>query len=186
MDNPNDQPYLAATRAWLSAVVIGLNLCPFARREWEAGTIAFRVIHETTVETCLQALIDELYRVDADDGIETSLLIYSAAFVNFDDYLDFFELAEVLCHEQGYEGVYQLASFHPGYCFEGVERDDPANFTNRSPYPMVHLLREASIEAAISKYPQPEQIPERNVISTRKIGSATMQALLDTCSNPPK
>jgi len=183
MDNslPENQRYLAATRAWLSSVVIGLNLCPFAQRELERGSIAFRVIHETAIEDCLRQLIDECDRLDSDSDIETSLLIYSQAFTDFDDYLDFLELAQALLYEQAYEGVYQLASFYPDYCFDGVEADDAANYTNRSPYPMLHLLRESSIERAVTSYPSPEQIPERNVELTRKLGVGKMQALLSAC-----
>jgi len=181
MDGRDSLLYLAATRAWLSAVVIGLNLCPFARREWERGAIAFHVIHETAVAACLQRLIDECDRLDSKPFIETSLLIYSKAFARFGDYLDFLELAEALLYEQGYEGVYQLASFHPGYCFEGAEQDDPANFTNRSPYPMLHLLREDGIAHAVAAYPQPELIPQRNQELTRKLGLTKMRALLAAC-----
>lgn len=183
MDNflPEDQPYLAATGAWLSAVVIGLNLCPFAQQELERGSIAFRVIPETAIEDCLRQLIDECERLDSDPSIETSLLIYSQVLADFDDYLDFLDLAQALLHEQAYDGVYQLASFHPDYCFDGVEPDDPANYTNRSPYPMLHLLRESSIEQAVAHYLKPEQIPERNVQLTRKLGIAKMRALLAAC-----
>jgi len=181
MANRDDPPYLAATQAWLVSVVIGLNVCPFAQREWERGGIAFRVIHETAFADCLRQLIEECDRLDSDYGIETTLLIYSKAFADFEDYLDFLELAQALLHEQGYEGIYQLASFHPNYRFEGVEQDDPANFTNRSPYPMLHLLRETSLSGAIAQYPNPEGIPERNVSFTRGLGLAKMQALLAAC-----
>jgi len=176
-----EQLCLAATREWLRSVVIGLDFCPFARREWERGGIAFRVIHATALDACLEQTVDECDRLDSDPGIETSLLIFSQAFAVFDDYLDFLALAEALLHERGYQGVYQLASFHPDYCFEGAGQDDPANYTNRSPYPMLHLLREDSMEQAVAAYPQPERIPRRNQELARKLGLQKMQALLAAC-----
>ena len=97
---------------------------------------------------------------------------------DFDDYLDFLAVAEALLVEQGYEGTYQLASFHPDYCFDGAEQDDPANFTNRSPWPMLHLLREAGLEQALAHYPEPEAIPERNIERMGQLGSERLSAEL--------
>ena len=108
-------------------------------------------------------------------------MIYDNAFISFDDYLDFLELAEALLLEQDYEGIYQLASFHPDYCFEGAKQDDPANYTNRSPYPMLHLLRESSIELALASYPHPENIPQKNIKSLRELGLTKIQSLLAGC-----
>lgn len=173
-----DQHVTAATQNWLQDFVIGYSICPFAKRELERSSIRFSVNRDADIEHCLQHLIQECDRLDTDPGIETTLLIYPDAFADFDNYLDFLEIAEALLAEQGYEGIYQLASFHPGYIFQGCEPDDPANYTNRSPYPMLHLLRESSIEQAIAAYPNPENIPERNVELTRKLGLAKMQALL--------
>jgi len=179
--NHKDQLLIATTQAWLKTVIIAYNICPFAKRELERGSIRFSINHDTEVESCLSSLMLECDRLDTDASIETTLLIYSSAFTAFDDYLDFLELAETLVCEQGYEGVYQLASFHPDYCFEGAKQDDPANYTNRSPYPMLHLLREASIERAVASYPHPESIPQRNIELTRELGLAKMQALLAAC-----
>lgn len=181
MPDNKQAPFINATLAWLKTVVIGHAICPFAKQELERGSIRLAVNHDTDIENCLLDLIDECGRLDSDDGIETTLLIYADAFAEFDDYLDFLELAETLLLDQGYEGIYQLAGFHPDYCFEGASPDDAANYTNRSPYPMLHLLREAGLELAISKYPQPETIPERNIALTRSLGLANMQALLAAC-----
>lgn len=174
-------PFISATQAWLKTVIIKHNICPFAKRELERGSIRFTVKHDTGIEDCLLGLIDECELLDSDDGIETSLLIYADAFAGFEDYLDFLELAEALLVEQGYEGIYQLASFHPDYCFDGAAPDDAANYTNRSPYPMLHLLREAGLERAISTYPEPETIPQRNIDLTRSLGAKKMQTLLAAC-----
>jgi len=181
MNHPTDQQVTEATQAWLKDIIIGYSICPFAKQVWDRGSIRFSIQHDSQIEICLERLIAECERLDTEPAIETSLLVYAQAFPAFDDYLDFLALAESLLLEQGYEGVYQLASFHPDYCFEGAEQDDAANYTNRSPYPMLHLLREASLEKAIASYPDPENIPQRNIDLTRKLGRVKMQALLAAC-----
>ena len=180
MDN-KDQQLIVATQNWLKTIIIEYSICPFAKRELERGSIRFVVSHDTDIEICLSNLMLECDRLNSDAGIETTLIIYDQAFICFDDYLDFVELAEELLLVEDYEGVYQLASFHPDYCFEGAKQDDAANYTNRSPYPMLHLLRETSIDRAIDTYPQTEDIPQRNIELTRKLGLAKMQALLAAC-----
>lgn len=176
-----EQTYITATQTWLTSVIIAHNICPFASREEERGSIRFSVDQDTDMEACLMTLMQECERLDTDTDIETTLLIYANACKSFDDFLDFIEIAETLLYEQGYEGVYQLASFHPDYCFEGAKLDDPANYTNRSPYPMLHLLRETSIDRAVNSYPTVEDIPQRNIELTRELGLAKMQALLAAC-----
>ncbi len=176
-----DQYVKAATQAWLKSVIIEHSICPFAQREQDRGSIHFSISHDTEIEQCLLYLMLECDRLDTETGIETTLLIYADAFTEFDDYLDFVEIAEALLAEQGYEGTYQLASFHPDYCFQGSDPDDAANYTNRSPYPMLHLLRETSIERAVAGHPNPESIPQHNIELTRKLGLAKVQALLAAC-----
>lgn len=176
-----DQQLIETIQTWLKTIIIEYSICPFAKRELERGSIRFGISHDREIESCLVNLMLECDRLDTDLSIETTLLIYDNAFTAFDDYLDFLELAETLLIEQGYEGVYQLASFHPDYCFEGAEQDDPANYTNRSPYPMLHLLRETSIERAVTTCPHPENIPQRNIEFTHQLGLAKMQALLAAC-----
>lgn len=176
-----DQDIQAATQAWLKSVIIEHSICPFAKRELERGSIYFSINHDIKIEECLLHLMLECDRLDTDPSIETTLLIYADTFTELDDYLDFIEIAESLLIEQGYEGTYQLASFHPDYCFQGSDSDDAANYTNRSPYPMLHLLRETSIEQAVASHPDPENIPQHNIESTRKLGLAKMQALLAAC-----
>ncbi len=172
---------IAATQAWLTNIIIAHGICPFAKREVERGSIRYSVDDNSDMENCLLTLTLECDRLDSDAAIATTLLIYPNSFSVFDDYLDFLDLAEALLAAQGYDGIYQLASFHPDYCFDGAKHNDPANYTNRSPYPMLHLLRESSIEHAISNYPHPETIPERNIALTRQLGLAKMQALLALC-----
>jgi len=180
MDN-KDQQLIDTTQNWLKTIIIEYSICPFAKHELDRGSIRFSINHDTEIESCLLNLMLECDRLNVDSSIETTLLIYDRAFTAFDDYLDFLELAEAVLIDQDYEGVYQLASFHPDYCFEGAKQNDPANYTNRSPYPMLHLLRETSIERAVATYPHPENIPQRNIELTRELGLAKMQALLAAC-----
>jgi len=179
--NDNDQQLVTTTQNWLKTIIIEHNICPFAKRELNRGSIHFVANHDTDVEKCLLNLLLECDRLNIDPDIETTLVIYDNAFISFDDYLDFLELAEALLLEQDYEGIYQLASFHPDYCFEGAKQDDPANYTNRSPYPMLHLLRESSIELALASYPHPENIPQKNIKSLRELGLTKIKSLLDGC-----
>ena len=179
-----DEEVVAQTQAWIRTVVVGLNFCPFAANELARNSIHYGVCRKTRHEDCLAVFIDECLRLDSDDQVETSLLAYPDAFNDFETYLGFVELAEDLLIEQGYEGIYQLASFHPDYRFADAGEDDPANYTNRSPYPMLHLLRETSIELALDNFSQPERIPQRNIEHARSLGLEKIQQLLDTCFKP--
>jgi len=176
-----DSAVIAQTTQWINSVVIGCNFCPFAAKAVLRKSIRYVVLQETTLESALEILVDELNFLDRTEDIETSLLIFPKHFSDFEDYLDLVELAENLSIEQGYEGVYQIASFHPDYCFEGADADDPANYTNRSPYPMLHLLREDSISKALDHYIDPEGIPERNIAFAQEKGLKYMQLLRAAC-----
>lgn len=175
-----EQQVIEQTRHWLERVVIGLNLCPFAARPYAADRVRFTVCDETTQEAIYRAFLRELdafMRFDPEQA-ETGLFILSRGLADFDDYLDMLALLEDVLTEAGLEGTIQLASFHPDYRFEGAPEDDPANYTNRSPYPMFHLIREAGLEAALTSYPNPEQIPERNIQHLRELGLEGIKALL--------
>lgn len=175
------------TETWVTSFIIKYNICPFAKSEFERGSIHFSVVTSTSTEQCLEAIFTECHRLDTVAKIETTLIIFPENFCLFNDYLDFLAMAESLLIELNYEGIYQLASFHPDYCFEGENAQDPANYTNRSPYPMLHLIREASLERALKSFPHPEQIPKRNIKLTRIMGLETIQEILKTCSkNSPK
>lgn len=159
-----------ATRQWLQDVVIGLNLCPFARREFDAGRIHFAVTEETDMEALLMAFATELSRLDKTPEIETSLVIFANAVPDFHDYLDLLDMAQAWLEEQELEGIFQLASFHPLYQFADSAPDDEANYTNRSPFPVIHILREDSVERAVASHPDPAMIPERNIQLAREKG----------------
>ena len=178
---PSEQVVIDSCRQWVADVVIGLNFCPFAKPVVESGAVSFSVVNEQTLEVCLQAVCDELSRCHNDDSIETSLLIYPVGFESFDDYLELAAIADELLVDEGYEGVFQLATFHPDYCFEGQVYDDAANYTNRSPYPMLHVLRETSVEKALENIADPEKIPNRNIAFAREKGTDALSDMLDNC-----
>lgn len=169
------------TKKWIADVVIGCNFCPFAATVVKQKTVFYKVDQTDSIETCLNTFEDELARLDKDDAIETSFLILPKAVEDFNDYLTLVEKAERVMHKKGDEGIYQLASFHPQYCFAGADENDAANYTNRSPYPMLHLLREASIDKALEHYKNPDEIPERNIDFARRKGKLYMQMLRDAC-----
>jgi hypothetical protein len=171
---------LDITRQWLSEWVIGLNLCPFARYPFDKGQVRLSVSDASDDDGVFRFVLDELdrlYRADPVE-IETSVVIIENALADFDAYLDMLELLQDILPQTGLEGVIQIASFHPDYCFEGVDADDVTNYTNRSPYPLFHLIREESLERAIENYPDPEQIPENNMQLMREMGIGQVKALL--------
>jgi len=133
------------------------------------------------MDVCLDSFVQEMERLDNDEGIETSFLIFPNTFQKFDDYLDLLSLAEDRLKRNGYEGIYQVASFHPDYRFAEAAPDDPANFTNRSIYPMLHLLREESIERVLENFPDPDSIPSNNIAFANRKGFAAMEALRNSC-----
>jgi hypothetical protein len=166
------------TRQWLDAVVVGLNFCPFANRELRRNAVRFAVNGSGDIGDALQQLILECGILDAKPETETTLLILPEGYAEFLDYLDLVGMAEDLLAEQGYEGIYQVASFHPDYCFADAEADDAANYTNRSPFPMLHLLREASLDTAIDSHPDIDSIPVNNMKKARALGADYFRKLL--------
>ena len=152
--------------------------CPFAKKELDQDRVRFALSEVIEFEAGLEALIQECERLDDNDQIETTLIIYSNLLTDFEDFLDFIEMANQLLSMQGYEGVYQLASFHPDYCFEGEDENDAANYTNRSPWPMLHLIREVSMGKILESYPEPELIPENNINLARKKGPDYFESIL--------
>ncbi|HWS40657.1 MAG TPA: DUF1415 domain-containing protein [Arenimonas sp.] len=166
----NNQDILEHTQQWIETIVVGLNFCPFAKRELRKNAVRFVVNDTAELQETLQQLISECAFLDNNPETETTLIILASGFDDFMDYLDLIELAENLLAEQDYEGVYQVASFHPDYCFADADSEDAANYTNRSPYPMLHLLREASLDNAIDNFPDIDSIPETNMQKARSLG----------------
>lgn len=154
-----------ACQNWLEQVVIGLNLCPFASKPYLDNQVRI-VVSECVDETCLLEQLQTELELLADHSpkeIETSLIVLPHMLDNFYDYNDFLDSAEGLLENQGWSGHFQLASFHPHYQFAGSQPDDCENLTNRAPYPILHLIREASIQKALKHYPNPHTIPQHNI-----------------------
>lgn len=174
----SQQPIVQQTKNWVKEVVIGLNLCPFAAQPFQKDTIEYTVCNGDSTEQHLQQLADCFSRMDETGDIETSLLIYPDAYQTFDNYLDLLDFANQLLDDLNYTGTYQVASFHPDYLFDGSTEEDASNFSNRSPYPMLHVIREADLEKAIASFPDIEQVPENNIKKLREIGYQEMQKTL--------
>jgi hypothetical protein len=170
---------LPAVRRWLEDVVIGLGLCPFAAPPWQRNAVGLVVSEATDEVALLSQLHDELLRLDGCDAaeLETTLLIMPKYLAAFDDFNQFLDPAEALLEQFGWVGRYQLASFHPDYRFADVPDNDLGNLTNRSPYPILHLIREDSIERALENYPDPHGIPARNIARIRALDAAELSRL---------
>jgi uncharacterized protein len=175
------QQIIDQTRRWVKDVVVGCNFCPFAANAIKQQTVHYQVEESNDAATCLEALLTETSRLDEEATIETTFLIFPNAFQLFDDYLTMVSVAEKLLKQKGYEGIYQLASFHPLYLFADAAETDAANYTNRSIFPMLHLLRESSIDKVLEHYNHPEKIPDNNIEFARKKGLIYMKMLRDTC-----
>jgi hypothetical protein len=180
-DKGKAEKVIAQTKKWIDDVVVGCNFCPFAAREVKGNSIHYQVDGAVLLSDCLQSFRKECKRLDEQPAIETTLLIFPDAFPRFADYLDLLAGAERSLKKNGYEGIYQVASFHPLYQFSQTAMDDAANYTNRSLYPMLHLLREERVTAALSHYPHPEQIPIRNIDFARAKSEAYMKLLREAC-----
>lgn len=168
---------IAQTEKWIREVVIGCNFCPFAAREVQRGSLWYEVPDGNNTTVVLAMLSDLCIKMDREEAVETVFLILPGGFSSFAAYLKLVTAAEKRLKGEGYEGVYQLASFHPGYLFAGNGPGDPANYTNRSPYPMLQVLRERSVSRAVDSYPGTGAIPQNNIRFARSKGLAWMQAL---------
>lgn len=184
MKKPIDNPtVIARTRCWIERVVVEMNVCPFARKPYEGGNVRYVVSAAHSPEDLLGEVQQELELLRASDAgeIETTVLIHPHVLNDFLDYNDFLGIVDALLEDGGYEGEFQVASLHPAYQFAGTQPDDAENYTNRSPYPILHLLREAELARAIAGYARPDQIPERNIRTMEKIGATRMREILDEC-----
>lgn len=169
---PDDQTVIDATRIWLEKAVIGLNLCPFAKAVYVKNQIRYVVSHARHTDQFLEELDSELERLANSDPeeIDTTLLIHPTLFPEFSVFNDLLDLAETAPEALGLEGVLQVASFHPDFQFADTQPDDMSNYTNRSPYPTLHLIRESSIARAAESFPDPSVIFERNIEVVNELG----------------
>ena len=180
LDNQmTDDHITALTRAWLEEAVIGLNLCPFAEPVHRNGQIAYYVSHAKHAPALMDDLseaIDSLMNADPEE-IDTALLIHPYVLQDFEQYNEFVGWTTDFLEESGLEAVLQIASFHPDYRFAGTSPEDITNCTNRSPFPMLHLLREASVDAALTELPEAAQLVEKNLDTLRDLGADGWNAL---------
>lgn len=174
MNKITDDAIISATRLWLEKAVIGLNLCPFAKAVYIKNQVRIVVSHAPHLDGFLEDLDRELDFLAAanPEEIDTTLLIHPTLLPDFLDFNDFLQIADAAVEEHGLEGILQIASFHPDFQFEGTTPDDISNYTNRAPYPTLHLLREASIERAVAAFPEAESIYQRNIETLENLGIA--------------
>ena len=179
-EHQNDEETVLSVQQWIQTFVIEMNLCPFAKYEMLNNRVRFATTRAITEEQLLMSLQDELKLLSSDPSVETTLLIHPNVLQDFYVYNQFLSDADRLLVEMGLEGTYQIASFHPDYQFGGTNPDDAENFTNRSPYPLLHLIREASLERAIEVYPEVDQVPVRNVALMNSLGHNKLQELFES------
>ena len=167
-----DEQIIADVEQWLDEVVIGLDLCPFAARPRREKRVRIAVSHATDDEALLNDLQAELERLSDTPvaELETTLLAIPNMLEDFADYNDFLDAVDLWVEQFGWEGDLQVASFHPQYQFADTEADDPGNLTNRSPWPLLHIIREESLEKAVEHYPDVDAIPERNIERMKALG----------------
>ncbi|MBH1737493.1 DUF1415 domain-containing protein [Stenotrophomonas maltophilia] len=163
---------IAATRLWLERIVIGLNLCPFAKAVYVKDQVRIVLSDATTPEALVEQLAEELVllRDTPAEQIDTTLIVHPQVLTDFLDYNDFLDNADAAIEALDLQGILQVASFHPDYQFDGVAADDASNYTNRAPFPTLHLLREDSVARAVDVYPDPDVIVERNIQTLDRIG----------------
>jgi hypothetical protein len=162
---------------WVQSVVVGLNLCPFAADPLSRGKVRVVASRGADTSELLAELLHEIDLLETTGEAETTLIAIPDLLGEFDDFLDAVAAAEALMAQRGLEGRYQLAHFHPHYCFEGVAEDDPANLTNRSPYPLIHIIRWSDVRHAMETYPDVDQIPANNQARLRELGIVGVHGL---------
>ncbi|TKB45843.1 DUF1415 domain-containing protein [Thalassotalea mangrovi] len=159
----NEQLIISQCQRWVEDIVVALNFCPFAKKELVNQTIRYQVGSDLDTERALTILADELQHLQNHPEVETTLLILADGFSFFDDFIQLVDLAGQWLKMNKLEGIFQIATFHPDYCFADVSEDDASNYTNRAPWPILHILREESMSRAVDAHPDPEGIPERNI-----------------------
>lgn len=170
------------SKKWIEKIIVGLNFCPFAKKELLNQSIYYYVSKQVKLKLALIEIIEQCHYLKQHAEIETTLIIFEQGFKNFTPFLDLIDYANNLMSEQHFDGVFQLASFHPDYCFQEADFDDAANFTNRAPYPTLHLIREDSISKVLSTYNHPENIPDKNIALAREKGNKFFQQILQKIS----
>lgn len=178
----NHAKITSCVKTWVELFVVEMNLCPFAKRVLTDDRARFTVTDAVNEDQLIRAIQAELELLNSDPSIETTLLIHPGVLQEFSDYNQFLDSADQLLLQLKLEGVYQIASFHPGYQFGGTDPNDVENFTNRSPYPVLHLIREESLAQALAEFPDANQIPTRNIALMKRLGRDRLAALTQLCS----
>lgn len=160
------------TQQWVEAIVVGLNLCPFAAPEVRNQSIRYAVSHARVMTDAAQDFLAELAKIQdsPEEELSTTLVAFTETAVDFESFLDLLDLCQTMLERAGLAGVFQLASFHPDYCFSGVEADDITNWTNRAPFPTIHIIREGQMSRVLVHYKNSDEIPERNMALMETMG----------------
>lgn len=177
----DEEALISAVRRWLNTVVIDLALCPFAAAPLQQGRVRIVASHAATDDKLLAGLQAEMALLDSDPAIETTLVVLADILGDFDDYNQFLDIADALLESLDRTGVYQVASFHPDYRFAGTASGDAENYTNRSPFPLLQFLREASIEQAVATFPDIAAIPAQNIETMNRLGTRALEERLRRC-----
>ena len=174
--------FIDKTKSWIQTFVIGLNICPFASLPFREDKIRYRLEESERPEKLVETLMEELdfLQKNKNEEIETSILIHPNVLSGFLDYNDFLSIAEAVLEEMNLEGVIQIASFHPDYQFAGEGKNVPSNYVTRSPFPMLHLLRESSVTRAVEIHPNTEQIPFDNIQKLNDLGLEKIKKMTKT------
>jgi uncharacterized protein len=176
-----DEKAVQITKKWIDTFVLGLNLCPFARHPYKYDKIRYVVFEGEDIEALGEFMIKEMKLLEdsTPSVLETTFVIIDAGLSDFMTYLDALFAIEDLVDELDYDGVFQIASFHPDYIFENTDPNDVTNYTNRSPYPMFHILREDSVTRALDAFPEVGDIPAQNIETMEKLGLTTVKKMFD-------
>ncbi len=176
-----DQIIITETKNWISKIVIGCSFCPFASKVFINENIYFKIAAFKKSSLVLNELAIEFQRLDQTEDIETTILILPEGFKVFSHFLELLSAGNYLIKALKRQKIFQLASFHPQYVFKGTQKNDPSNYTNRSPYPVIQILRQSSITRVLAYYDTPENIPVKNMAYAREKGVAYMKELLQQC-----
>ncbi|MDH5356776.1 MAG: DUF1415 domain-containing protein [Gammaproteobacteria bacterium] len=168
---------------WLENSVIGLGLCPFARQVWEGQKVRLAISDSDEHEGLLLDLYNECEHLVHNQAVETTLLVIPNSLIDFDDFNQFLDLCDTLLSQFNWNGEFQIASFHPKYQFSGTQADDRENWTNRSPYPLLHLLREESLSKALASHPCPETIPVSNIETLNSLSEREFRRIFGDNNN---
>ncbi len=169
---------LLETSLWVEKVIVKYNFCPFARKELQHKSLSYTANNCTELEAALIAFVSECQYLLSCSQLNSGLLIFTEQFKDFEQFLDLVELANISLQTEGLEGVIQVAHFHPEYQFADCQFNDPENYTNRAPWPTLHLIKESVMDLALASHPDPEQIPEDNIKLCQRKGTQFWQQLL--------